>query len=132
MTAMREGSLYAHDLCNAQFHICKPEHLPLISPMRTSQQPLSSISVQYAARIAAGLIEPDVGQETVVRTLALLETELASRRLARKSSSLGWLFASQARAQPPIKGAYIFGDVGRGKTMLMDMFFDASRVMRKR
>jgi cell division protein ZapE len=86
--------------------------------------------VQYAARVAAGLIERDIEQETVVQMLAGLETELASRRLARKSSSLGWLFGSRALA--PIKGLYIFGDVGRGKTMLMDMFFDASRVTRKR
>ena len=100
--------------------------------MRNSQQPLSSISVQYAARVAAELIERDVAQETVVRMLAMLETELANRRLARKSSSLGWLFGSRGGAQAPIKGLYIFGDVGRGKTMLMDMFFDASRVRRKR
>jgi cell division protein ZapE len=91
-----------------------------------------SISVQYAARIAAGVIERDVAQEAVVRNLAALEKELADRRLARKSSSLGWLFGSRARALQPIKGRYIFGDVGRGKTMLMDMFFDASPVMRKR
>jgi cell division protein ZapE len=100
--------------------------------MGNHQQPLSSISVQHAARIAAGLIERDAAQEAIVRMLAALETELANRRLARKSSSPGWLFGSRARASAPIKGLYIFGDVGRGKTMLMDMFFDASRVMRKR
>ncbi len=92
----------------------------------------ASISVQYAARIAAGAIERDAAQETIVASLAALESELANRRLARKSSSLGWLFGSRARARQPIKGHYIFGDVGRGKTMLMDMFFDASPVMRKR
>jgi len=48
----------------------------------------------------------------------------------RKSSSLGWLFGARPRA--PIKGRYIFGEVGRGKTMLMDMFFDASPAVRKR
>jgi cell division protein ZapE len=34
--------------------------------------------------------------------------------------------------EPPIKGIYIHGDVGRGKTMLMDFFFEASPVVRKR
>jgi cell division protein ZapE len=92
----------------------------------------ASISVQYAARIAAGAIERDVAQEEIVASLAVLERELANRRLARKSSSLGWLFGSRARARAPIKGHYIFGDVGRGKTMLMDMFFEAAPVTRKR
>src|SRR5215813_11102877 len=54
-----------------------------------------------------------------VDRLAQLEKRLAERRLAHKSSSLGWLFA--ARGVESIKGLYIFGDVGRGKTMLMDL-----------
>src|SRR5712692_7711199 len=32
----------------------------------------------------------------------------------------------------PLKGLYIYGEVGRGKTMLMDLFFAASPVVRKR
>jgi len=90
----------------------------------------ASVSAQYAAQVAAGKIEPDNAQKATVERLAQLEGELAERRLARKSSSLGWLFGS-GEAQT-IKGLYIFGDVGRGKTMLMDMFFAASRVSRKR
>ena len=90
----------------------------------------ASISVAYAERLAAAEIERDGAQAEIVASLAALEQELVNRRLARKSSSLGWLFGSHAR--PPIKGRYIFGDVGRGKTMLMDMFFEASPVMRKR
>lgn len=89
-----------------------------------------SVSVQYAARVAAGKIERDAAQEAIIDRLARLEMQLAERRLARKSSSLGWLFGS--REPEPIDGVYIFGDVGRGKTMLMDLFFEASPVMRKR
>jgi cell division protein ZapE len=92
----------------------------------------ASISVQYAARVTAGKIERDSAQEAVVAKLALLEQRLAEHRLARKSSSLGWLFGARASEAKSIKGLYIFGAVGRGKTMLMDMFFSTSPVMRKR
>jgi len=91
-----------------------------------------SVSVQYAARVAARKVERDSAQEAVVAKLALLEKRLAQHRLARKSSSLGWLFGARAQESGPIKGLYIFGDVGRGKTMLMDLFFAASPVVRKR
>jgi cell division protein ZapE len=91
-----------------------------------------SVSVQYAARVAAGKIERDDAQAAIVARLARLEQRLAEHRLARKSSSLGWLFGARAQAAEPIKGLYIFGDVGRGKTMLMDLFFEASPVVRKR
>ena len=92
----------------------------------------ASISVQYAARVAAGKIERDSAQEAVVADLARLEKRIAQHRLARKSSSLGWLFGTRVREAEDIKGLYIFGEVGRGKTMLMDLFFAASPVARKR
>src|SRR5262245_48007215 len=91
----------------------------------------ASITVQYEALIAARKIERDPAQETVVAKLAALEKRLADRRLARKSSSLGWLFARAPKPEP-IKGFYIYGEVGRGKTMLMDLFFETSPVIRKR
>jgi cell division protein ZapE len=92
----------------------------------------SSVTAQYAAGIAAGQVESDDAQRAVVATMARLEAQLVEYRLARKSSPLGWLFASRASTQPRVKGLYIYGDVGRGKTMLMDMFFEASPVERKR
>jgi cell division protein ZapE len=92
----------------------------------------ASVPVQYAARVAAGKIERDDAQEAIVGKLAQLEKRLAEHRLGRKSSSLGWLFGGRKREAEPIKGLYIFGDVGRGKTMLMDLFFEASPVLRKR
>ncbi len=91
-----------------------------------------SISVRYAALAAAGKIERDDAQEAIVGQLAQLERRLAEHRLARKSSSLGWLFGAHPRDSEPVTGLYIFGDVGRGKTMLMDLFFEASPVVRKR
>jgi cell division protein ZapE len=92
----------------------------------------SSITAGYAAAVAAGRLERDAAQVAVVDRLARLETRIAQYRLARKSSSLGWLFGSRESTQARIKGLYIHGDVGRGKTMLMDLFFEASPVVRKR
>jgi cell division protein ZapE len=92
----------------------------------------SSVTAQYAEAVAAGRIEEDQAQLSVGSLMAQLEARLVEHRLARKSSALGWLFASRAREQPAIKGLYIYGAVGRGKTMLMDFFFEASPVVRKR
>jgi len=92
----------------------------------------SSITARYAAGVAGGRVERDAAQVAVVGMLAQLEERLVEHRLARKSSSLGWLFASRGKNDAPLKGLYIYGDVGRGKTMLMDLFFEASPVQRKR
>jgi cell division protein ZapE len=91
-----------------------------------------SISHRYSSLVIAGEIERDPAQEAVVARLARLNDGLAVRRLARKSSSLGWLFGKRARAETDAQGLYIWGDVGRGKTMLMDLFFAACPVRRKR
>ena len=91
-----------------------------------------TFSTRYAALIAAGEIEADPGQAMLAAQLAALARRLDQRRLARKSSSLGWLFAKSQQAGPPLKGLYVYGDVGRGKTMLMDLFFETSAVRQKR
>ncbi len=92
----------------------------------------SSITARYAAGVAAGQVERDTAQLAAVEMLARLEERIVEYRLARKSSSLGWMFAGREKRQPAIKGLYLYGDVGRGKTMLMDLFFEASPVARKR
>jgi len=92
----------------------------------------NSVTAQYAAGVAAGSVESDDAQLSVIDMMARLEARIVEHRLARKSSALGWLFASRESALPPLKGLYIYGDVGRGKTMLMDFFFEASPVVRKR
>jgi cell division protein ZapE len=92
----------------------------------------NSVTAQYTAGIAMGRIGSDDAQRAVVAMLARLEARIVEHRLARKSSSLGWLFGNRKNDEARTKGLYIYGDVGRGKTMLMDFFFDASPVARKR
>ena len=91
----------------------------------------STVTERYNALVSAGEIERDPAQQSVAAKLTQLEARLARHRLARKSSQLGWLFGGNER-KDPIKGLYIYGEVGRGKTMLMDLFFDISAVKRRR
>ena len=92
----------------------------------------ANVRARYEALVATGKIERDRAQDHLLRLFDELEDRLAEHRLARKSSSLGWLFGARERKDQPIKGLYLHGEVGRGKTMLMDLFFAASPVVRKR
>jgi cell division protein ZapE len=90
-----------------------------------------SFRTRYAALVASGAIEADPAQAALAQKLSVLENRLSGQRLARKSSSLGGLF-SRGAEPGRLKGLYVYGDVGRGKTMLMDLFFATSEVRRKR
>jgi len=87
---------------------------------------------RYAALLASGEIEADPAQSFLVDRLAQLEQHLSLHRQLRKSSALGWMFAGRAQSTEPRRGLYIYGEVGRGKTFLMDLFFETSAVQRKR
>jgi cell division protein ZapE len=92
----------------------------------------STVSGRYEALASSGAIERDPAQLAAVKRLDALVTSLPGQVEARKSGSLGWLFAKKNAARPRVKGLYIWGDVGRGKTMLMDLFFAALPVAKKR
>ncbi len=79
-----------------------------------------------------GRIEADPAQRQIAFALNALAERLQTHRLSRKSSHLGWFFAKKTTPEEPLKGIYIHGSVGRGKTMLMDMFFRCVSVERKR
>ncbi len=55
----------------------------------------SSITARYAAGVAAGRVERDAARAALVDRLSRLEARIAEHRLARKSSSLGWLFGNR-------------------------------------
>ncbi|MEZ0169095.1 cell division protein ZapE [Microvirga sp. TS319] len=96
----------------------------------TDFHPPQSITARYDALVASGAIERDPAQVKLLRQLEVLANSLGGYRLARKPSALGWLFSKKNPAPP--KGLYVWGSVGRGKTMLMDLFFEALPVRRKR
>jgi cell division protein ZapE len=91
-----------------------------------------TLAGRYEQLVATGAIERDPAQAELVKRLAVLSDQLAEHRLARKSSALGWLFGKRETKTAPLKGLYIWGGVGRGKTLLMDLFFETVSVQRKR
>ena len=79
--------------------------------------------IDLRAQIAADELETDAAQLKVAAQL----DDLARRLNAWRPSRPGlFSFLSRASAPPP-RGLYIHGDVGRGKTMLMDLFFACVR-----
>ncbi|MEQ8480180.1 MAG: cell division protein ZapE [Hoeflea sp.] len=92
----------------------------------------ATVAEAYASRIASGELSQDPAQAKLAGRLDVLLGEVANRRLAKKSSALGWMFARKSRSDKPPRGLYVHGAVGRGKTMLMDMFFELVPAKRKR
>lgn len=84
----------------------------------------------YQALVAAGTIEADPAQAQAVEAFSALEARLAGYRPGRGGGLLQRLFADKDAV--PLRGLYIHGEVGRGKTMLMDLFFNDSPVAHKR
>jgi cell division protein ZapE len=83
--------------------------------------PLMSIVARYKDAVAHGELKADAAQEAAIERLRLLSDALARYRPRRL-----WF-----RQKPP-RGLYLWGDVGRGKSMLMDYFFEAALVAPKR
>ncbi len=100
--------------------------------LRDGLQTRATVRQRYDHAVSGGAIERDAAQEEIATLLDRLIDEISAKRLAKKSSALGWLFAARKKTHEPVKGLYIHGGVGRGKTMLMDMFFDLVPVRRKR
>lgn len=85
-----------------------------------------SLTQIYDARVTAGTLHPDAAQRAV---LPLMEEIRAALEAPVKKPGLFGLFAKPPEA---VRGLYLWGGVGRGKSMLMDLFCDAISVPKRR
>jgi cell division protein ZapE len=86
----------------------------------------------YRARRRAGLLEPDPAQQLAIEKLQSLHRALVHYR--PEHGARGWLARfglAESNGAAPV-GLYLYGPVGRGKSMLMDMFFTTAPVAKKR
>lgn len=100
--------------------------------LRDGLQTHATVRQSYLHRVETGAVRRDEAQLVIADRLDVLIDEIADKRLAKKSSALGWLFARKREKKAGIRGLYIHGGVGRGKTMLMDMFFELVPARAKR
>jgi cell division protein ZapE len=96
----------------------------------SSQGPLAL----YRERRGTGTLKADDAQQYAAERLQSLYAAL--RDYKPSTGKTGWrerfgLSRRQAEPQPP-QGLYIYGDVGRGKSMLMDLFYETAPVERRR
>jgi cell division protein ZapE len=91
---------------------------------------ISFIGQRYRELVAAGRLESDPAQIELVDRLEALRGRLEGYSPAKPPNALErWIGVRPALA--PL-GLYIFGPVGRGKTLLMDLFYEAAPVAAKR
>jgi cell division protein ZapE len=88
----------------------------------------------YRRKVAEGALDADPAQRLAVEKLQLLAMRLGDYNPAKpKRVGLGLFGWGRERIEEkPVPGLYLYGGVGRGKSMLMDLFFETAPVARKR
>ncbi|MBL8772540.1 MAG: AFG1 family ATPase [Phenylobacterium sp.] len=87
----------------------------------------SALQAAYEAKIRDGSIRPDPAQAAALRPLIRLETDLSD-----DEPEGGILAMLRRRHYEAPRGVYLIGPVGRGKTLLMDLFYEAVSGFKKR
>lgn len=80
----------------------------------------------YNQQCQIGVLEQDPQQLLVLNFLQQIYTQVLLRSKQKKSLFRGF------KKQPPIKGLYVWGSVGVGKTFLMDSFFECLPIKEKK
>ncbi|MBU1257681.1 MAG: cell division protein ZapE, partial [Alphaproteobacteria bacterium] len=88
---------------------------------------MTGVVARYEALIAAGELRADPDQRAAALRLDTLQQQLEA--VPARGSTLWKLLRKMP--EPP-RGLYMWGGVGRGKSMLMDLFFDTVKIQRKK
>jgi len=89
----------------------------------------ANIRERYHDMLHSGALQPDPAQAMAVDKLQLLANRVA--RYRRPTRTDPFALFTRKRGEVPC-GLYIFGGVGGGKTMLMDLFYDGVEIRAKR
>jgi cell division protein ZapE len=87
---------------------------------------VSAVAERYRELVAAGELRPDEHQERAVAVLDRLAHQLA------EPPRRGLFSRLSGKAPPRVGGVYLWGGVGRGKSMLMDLAYCSIAIERKR
>ena len=88
---------------------------------------MTTVEAAYQARLAAGELRPDPVQAAMIPHLERVRADVAAAPVAKKGG-----FFRKAAAPVPVRGLYLWGGVGRGKSMLMDLLYDTVDVPKER
>jgi cell division protein ZapE len=88
---------------------------------------MTSVLNRYEALVASGELRADPEQNAAAERLDRLQRELEAT-----SAKRGLLGKLLTRKPPAPRGLYLWGGVGRGKSMLMDLFHESLQIRRKR
>lgn len=79
---------------------------------------------RYERDLAASTLFPDSAQALAIDHVERLYRDLTASEQRRRVGLLGKIFAGNKARPAPVRGLYLWGRVGRGKTYIVDVFFD--------
>ena len=88
---------------------------------------MTGLVARYEALVASGELRPDAEQAAAAERLEVLQ-----RKLETAQASVGFLGKLLGKKKDAPRGVYMWGGVGRGKSMLMDLFHDSLKITEKR
>ena len=88
---------------------------------------MTGLLAAYQALVATDELRPDLDQANAATKLADIQQQLEA--VPPRGSTIWRLLGKKP---DPVRGLYLWGGVGRGKSMLMDLFYDAVQINRKR